>query len=101
MPISPETVQWLLPDAPANSWQIGERLGFGKDIVLEKGDTILWFLSDRIRTPLGIGYKVAFSLGDVLIALGAFWLFWSIGGRARVSIEQENYHVSTSLHSSH
>lgn len=100
MPITPETVRWLRPDAPENSWQIGQRLGYGKDIVLDKGDTILWFLSDRFRTPSGVGYKVAFSLGDVFIALGAFWLFWSIGGRGRETLKQEKSHVSTGLHPS-
>lgn len=101
MPISPETVRWLLPDAQPTSWQIGERLGYGKDIVLQKEDTILWFLSDRFHTPSGFPSRVAFSLGDVFIALGAFWLFWSIGGRARETTEQEKYHVSSDFHSSH
>lgn len=101
MPISPETVKWLLPNAQPDSWQIGERLGFGKDIVLLKEDTILWALSDRFRTPSGMFYKVAFSLGDIFIALGAFWLFWSMGSRARETTEQEKYHVSTDLHTSH
>lgn len=101
MPISPETVNWLLPDAAPNSWQIGDRLGYGKDIVLLKDETFLWFLSDRFRTPAGMAYKVAFSLGDIFIALGAFWLFWSIGGRARETLKQENNHVTTDLHPSH
>ncbi len=34
MPITPETVRWLRPDAPENYGQIGQRLGYGKDIVL-------------------------------------------------------------------
>jgi len=96
MPISPETVQWLVPGS-ADSWQVGERLGYGKDIVLLKEDTILWFLSDLIHTPVGWSYKVAFSIGDIVIALGAFWLFWSIGGRERVSTLQENQNVSNYL----
>lgn len=100
MPISPETVRWLLPETQEGTWQIGERLGFGKDVVLPRDETILWFLSDRIRTPSGMSYKVAFSLGDIAIALGAFWLFWSIGGRERELQNEENYHVSTDLHPS-
>lgn len=80
MPISPETVRKIYPDAPAGSWQIGRRLGNGKDIVLPVSDTRLWFLSDRMLLPEWLQYRVAFSLGDVLIAIGAFWLLWTLGG---------------------
>jgi hypothetical protein len=80
MPISPETVQTLIPNAPSGSWQIGDRLGTGKDIVLPVLSTRLWFLSDRFLSPAWFNYQVAFSAGDVLIAIGAFWLLWSLGG---------------------
>jgi len=71
MPISPESVSHLVPDAVPGSWQIGSRLGTGKDIVLTVDETRLWWLSDRFMLPLP-GRDVAFSLGDVLIAAGAF-----------------------------
>lgn len=92
MPITPETVQWLRPDAPTGSWQIGRRLGYGKDIVLPQSDTFLWFLSDRFRSFSIQAYRVAFSLGDIFIALGAFWLFWSMGGQVQNQIQQETHH---------
>jgi hypothetical protein len=92
MPITPETVQWLRPDDPTGSWQIGQRLGNGKDIVLLKEETVLWFLSDRFHSFSGFSYRVAFSLGDILIALGAFWLLWSMGGPAQEPTLQENAH---------
>jgi hypothetical protein len=79
MPISPETVDTLAPNAPAGSWQIGQRLGLGKDIVLAMDDTRLGFLSDRFLTPWWLPYQAAFSIGDVLIAGGAFWFMWSLG----------------------
>jgi hypothetical protein len=73
MPISPEMVGRfeLRPD----SWEIGSRLGSGKDIVLPIAETRLWILSDRFFLPMPswAAYPVAFSLGDVLIAIGAFW----------------------------
>lgn len=97
MPVSPETASWLFSDGQEFSWKVGERLGFSKDIVLPKGETVLWFLSDRFRTPSFLFYKAAFSLGDIFIAGGAFWLFWSIGGQARETSLQENTYVSNDL----
>jgi hypothetical protein len=50
-----------------------------KDFVLPLADTRLWFLDDRFILPAWMNYHVAFSIGDVLIAIGAFWLLWSLG----------------------
>jgi len=81
MPISPEMVRRLNPNAPVDSWQVGQRLGFSKDIVLEPETTRLGLLSDRFSLPDWVNYPVAFSIGDVLIALGITWLLWSLGGK--------------------
>lgn len=80
MPISPETVARLAPDAPQGAWSIGERLGSTKDIVLPAENIRLEWLSDRFLMGAGLrGNRVAFSLGDVSIAVGAFWLLWTVG----------------------
>ena len=80
MPISPETVSKLLPNISDTLWHVGERLGTGKDIVLTTNSTRLWFLSDRFMLPSWLNYRVAFSLGDIFISIGTFWLLWSLGG---------------------
>lgn len=77
MPISPTAVQALVPDAPIDSWQLGNRLGITKDIVLPINETKFWYLSDRFLLPKWGPWRVAFSLGDVFIAMGAFWLLWT------------------------
>ena len=76
MPISPETIQKI----GAGTWQIGNRVGFSKDLLLPRAETRLWFLSDRFTLPTWLNYRVAFSLGDILIFIGVIWLLWSLGG---------------------
>ena len=88
MPISPNIVEALAPNAPPGSWQVGQRLGFSKDIVLMVEDTRLWFLSDRLLLPSWLPYQVAFSVGDILLAGGAFWFMWSLGNRPKTSIQE-------------
>jgi len=80
MPISPDTIKKLVPNAPAEWLVTGQRLGTGKDIVLHAKDTILPILSDRFVTPAWLNYPVAFSLGDILISIGVIALLWSMGG---------------------
>jgi hypothetical protein len=80
MPISPEIVTRLSPNAPADSWLVGQRLWEGKDVVLTIEATRLWWLSDRLLTPDWLPFQVAFSIGDIFIAVGAFWLLCSAGG---------------------
>ena len=90
MPISPETVNRLVPNAPNGLWTLGHRLGYGKDILLQESQTILPIFSDRIVTPQWMNFPVAFSLGDILISIGVIWLLWSLGGPEKQKVMEPN-----------
>jgi hypothetical protein len=73
MPISPQTASHLPRGGEAGGYVPGDRFG-AKDILLMPESTRLEFLADRFLIPPWLHYPTAFSLGDVLVAVGAFWL---------------------------
>ena len=79
MPITPDNAKKLIPPSNNLSLTLGERVGFGKDILLLKEETSLWFLGDVFTLPTWMHYPLAFSVGDILISMGAFWLLWELG----------------------
>jgi hypothetical protein len=79
MPISPQTASALLPANVLANLQVGGRFGYGKDILLTTDKTNLVWLADRFLLPSWSPYQVAFSLGDIMIAGGAFWLLFTQG----------------------
>ena len=79
MPISPETAGELVEPGIYVNLQTGQRAGYTKDIILPVEETKLAFLSDHFTLPEWFPYRSAFSLGDILISLGTFWLLWRLG----------------------
>lgn len=97
MPISPETIAQLnLPQAYLEKVQIGQPLAGSKDVVLLQAETWFWWLSDIFILPdTWLWWRpvgIAFSLGDVLIALGAIRFFW-----ASAAVEQSQPNLGESL----
>jgi hypothetical protein len=74
MPLTPQTAGILFPELPAATWVTGLRPGRSKNIILPLSDTRLAFLSDAILLPAWFPWTRALSAGDLLIALGIFWL---------------------------
>ena len=87
MPLMPENAARLIPANGSATLQLGERVGFGKDILLDKANTRLWFLGDVFMLPEIFRYPLAFSIGDILISTGAFWLLWRLGSPRQLSKE--------------
>lgn len=79
MPISPQTLERLYPDAAGGQWRIGEQVGVSKNVMLPASATRLEILADRFFLQTWTTYSVAYSLGDVLIAVGIFWFLWQAG----------------------
>ena len=73
MPVSPQTAARLVGEEAVGKLETGSRFGL-KDILLATEEIRLEFLSDRFLPPVWFPYQVAFSLGDVFLAFGAFWM---------------------------
>lgn len=91
MPISPETLAIVHGtgtaghsiEAVIESQAIGD-----KNIVLRVEATRLEWLGDRFTVPDQWPIQFAYSLGDLFLALGAFWALWA-GGAKRGATGQQ------------
>jgi hypothetical protein len=81
MPVSSHVVAQLSPNMHSSDLVSGMRVGWSKDILLLPAETRLGWFSDCLLLPSWFPQRAAFSLGDILIALGAFWALWTRGGQ--------------------
>ncbi len=77
MPITPEALEQVGHSERVMAAQNGARVLATKDIVLPRDRTVVWWLADIFVLPPPFPVPSVFSPGDVLIALGAFWLLQS------------------------
>lgn len=74
MPITTEALTQVGHARNAFGSEAGARVLATKDIVLPREATIAWWLSDIFVLPPPFPIPSVFSVGDMLIALGVFWL---------------------------
>jgi len=84
MPITPETLVQINPGSSLAQWPAGAHYGYSKDIILSRQGTVLWPLSDILVLPPPFPWPTAFSLGDLIIALGIIILLQGVPTSLRV-----------------
>jgi hypothetical protein len=91
MPLSIDTAARFLPANVLQKLQVGSRFSpSSKDILLPAAAVVFPWFADRFVSPAWFQYRFVFSLGDILVSLGAFWLLRS----RKVSPEMESSHVN-------
>ena len=79
MPLPPENAEKLLAPGSSLQLEIGQRAGFGKDVILLQESTNFFFLGDIFMLPEWMHFPLAFSIGDILISVGAFLFLYQLG----------------------
>ena len=74
MPISPATLARINPGTTPDQWMISQHYAYSKNVILYRESANLWLLSDVIVLPAPFPWPVAFSLGDLFIAVGVMVL---------------------------
>ena len=74
MPVTPEALVTAGHQDLVYSMESGARVASSKDVILDREETAVWWLSDVFVIPRDWPLSGSFSLGDVMIAFGAFVL---------------------------
>lgn len=75
MPLPQEAAARLVSQDVLDSLVLGGRISpSSKDIFLQEASIRLPWLADRFTSPSFLPYRVAYSAGDILIAIGVFLL---------------------------
>ncbi len=89
MPIAPETLVQINPGSTLDQWSVGFHYGFSKDVILLRQETGLWPLSDMLVIPPPFPWPTAFSIGDLLIALGIVVLLQGPAEPAQAALAED------------
>jgi hypothetical protein len=73
MPISPGALTQIGYDGNASQLETGYIVARTKNVVVESGDAVLWFLTDIMVVPRPFPIPTAMSVGDLLIVSGVFF----------------------------
>lgn len=75
MPLTLGAAAQLVNQSVLDSLVQGERISSAsKDIILSESQIQLNWLADRFVPPAFMPYRFAFSVGDLFVAAGAFWM---------------------------
>jgi len=92
MPLSVETASKLFPKSTLAALNIGERISSASKDILLRGDQIVFpWLADRFISPKIFSYRFAYSVGDIFISLGAFYLL----AKTRSPVSTNSPNIST------
>ena len=92
MPITPETLVQINQGTSLEQWPVGAHYGYSKDVILPRQSTALWLLSDILVLPSPFPWPAAFSLGDLIIAIGIIIILQGSPSNLRV-LAIESKHV--------
>jgi len=95
MPLSVDTAARFLPADALQKLQVGSRFSSSsKDILLPATAIVFPWFADRFVSPGWLNYRFVFSLGDILVSLGVFWLLISRPVSIKVSSERNKSHAN-------